>query len=121
MMWGYGQNLWWMWLWGVLLLVGVAALVLLAIRVFGGNGRGWGSAPGGPEHPGAWHPGQYGPPPGGTPPGAQPPGGLQGHPGAAPATPGRSQARLILDERFARGELTPEQYREHVKELGEGS
>jgi len=97
MMWGYGQNLWWMWLWGMLLLVGIAALVLLAIRVFGGSGRG---------QPGPGHAATYGPP---------------GGPGRRPGTPGgRSQARLILDERFAKGELTAEQYREHVKELGEG-
>lgn len=98
MMWGYGQNLWWMWLWGVLLLVGIAALVLLAVRVFGGSGRGW--------EPGPGHAGQYGQP------------GVPGrHPGNAG---GRSNARLILDERFAKGELTAEQYREYVKELGEG-
>ena len=98
MMWGYGQNLWWMWLWGVLLLVGVAALVLLAIRVFGGSGRG--------GQPGQGHSGSFGQP---------------GVPGRdAGAAGGRSRVRLILDERFARGELTAEQYREHVKELGEG-
>ncbi|WP_346958413.1 SHOCT domain-containing protein [uncultured Arthrobacter sp.] len=96
MMWGYGQNLWWMWLWGALLLIGVAVLVLLAVRVFSGTGRG--------PQPG--HPGPYGQP---------------GFPGRAPGTPGgKSPARLILDERFAKGELTAEQYREHVKELGEG-
>jgi putative membrane protein len=38
-----------------------------------------------------------------------------------PSTTGRSQARLILDERFARGELTAEQYRESLKVLGEES
>lgn len=97
MMWGYGQNLGWMWLWGMLLLVGIAVLVLLAIRVFGGPGRA--------GLPGHGQPGPYGAPP-----------------GRSPGTPGgRSQARLILDERFARGELTAEQYREHVKELGEGT
>ncbi|WP_373427185.1 SHOCT domain-containing protein [Arthrobacter sp. B3I4] len=98
MMRGYGQNLWWMWLWGVLLLVGIAALVLLAVRVFGGSGRGWETGPG--------HAGPSGQP------------GISGrHPGIAG---GRSTARLILDERFAKGELTAEQYREYVKELGEG-
>ena len=44
-------------------------------------------------------------------------GGMQGPPG--PYYPGRSRARQILDERFARGELTAEQYREHLKVLGE--
>jgi putative membrane protein len=43
-------------------------------------------------------------------------------PGPGPGAPysGKSQARLILDERFARGELTAEQYRENLKVLGEG-
>lgn len=36
------------------------------------------------------------------------------------ATPGGSRAREILDERFARGELTAEQYREQLRVLGEG-
>lgn len=38
-----------------------------------------------------------------------------------PAGPylGRSRARLILDERFARGELSAEQYREHLRVLDE--
>ena len=40
-------------------------------------------------------------------------------PGAPPPA-GESRARQILDERFARGELTADQYREHLKVLGEG-
>ena len=47
------------------------------------------------------------------PPGAQGPGG--------PPPAGASRARQILDERFARGELTADQYREHLKVLGGGS
>jgi putative membrane protein len=47
---------------------------------------------------------------GGEPGGGQAPGG-----GAS----GRSRARQILDERFAQGELTAEQYREQVQLLGE--
>ena len=31
-----------------------------------------------------------------------------------------SSARTILDERFARGDLTAEQYRERIRVLGEG-
>lgn len=89
MMWGYGQGMGWMWLWVPLLLVGVAMLVFLAVRVFGGGVRG-GYGPTGPQGPG-------GPPP-----------------------IGGSRARQILDERFARGELTADQYREHLKVLGEG-
>lgn len=96
----YGNGIGWMWLWGVLLLVGIAALVLLAVRLFTG----------GPGHGGANQPGRYGTPPYGPP--GTPPGG--------PGFPaGKSQARLILDERFARGELTAEQYRESLKVLGE--
>ena len=33
--------------------------------------------------------------------------------------PRRSDARRLLDDRYARGELTTEQYREQVAELGE--
>lgn len=36
-----------------------------------------------------------------------------------PAT--RSEARRLLDERYARGELSTEEYREHVENLGEGA
>ncbi len=91
-----------MWLWGLLLLIGIAVLVLLAVRLFTG-----GTSRGGPAQSGGAGP--YGPPygPPGTPPGGP------GFPG------GKSQARLILDERFARGELTAEQYRENLKVLGE--
>ena len=84
MMWGYGPNMGWMWLWGILLLVGIALLVLVAVRMFAGSGG---------------H------------------GGMQGPPG--PPYPGGSRARQILDERFARGELNADQYREHLNVLGE--
>jgi putative membrane protein len=49
--------------------------------------------------------------------GGYPPPGIQG-PGGPPE--GRSRARQILDERFASGELTADQYREQLKVLGEG-
>lgn len=42
-----------------------------------------------------------------------------GGPGAAGPTVGPSRARQILDERYAKGELTTEQYREQVQVLGE--
>ncbi|MET3706407.1 hypothetical protein [Arthrobacter sp. UYEF6] len=36
MMWDYGMNMGWtMWLWGILLLVGTALLVVVAVRLFG--------------------------------------------------------------------------------------
>jgi putative membrane protein len=34
--------------------------------------------------------------------------------------PARSTSRQILDERYARGELTADEYREHLTVLGEG-
>ena len=37
-----------------------------------------------------------------------------------PASPDLTSARKILDERFARGELTSEQYREQIRVLAEG-
>ena len=45
----------------------------------------------------------------------RPDGGQQG-PGARP---GRSRARQLLDERYARGEITTEEYRERLRELAE--
>ena len=97
----YGNGFGWMWLWGLLLLIGVAALVLLAVRAFSGstNHR---PAPSGRAGP-------YPAPPYGQP----------GFPPGAAGFPGKSQARLILDERFARGELSADQYRENLKVLGE--
>ena len=38
---------------------------------------------------------------------------------ASDQPPGRSQARSILDERYARGELSTEEYRERLQALGE--
>lgn len=38
---------------------------------------------------------------------------------SSPVGPRRSDARRILDERYARGELTTDQYRDQVAELGE--
>lgn len=38
---------------------------------------------------------------------------------ATPPASGRSRAREVLDERYARGELTTEEYRERLQTLGE--
>ena len=46
--------------------------------------------------------------------------GGQEHGGQWQGRPPASTARRILDERFARGELTAEQYREQLRVLGEG-
>lgn len=98
MMWGYGQGMAWMWLWGPLLLIGLALLVLLVVRLSGGGyGGGYGGGSGGGY--GRGYPGGYGPPP----------------------PPGENRARQILDERFAKGELSADQYREQLKVLREGS
>lgn len=95
MMWGYGDNnSGWMWVFGLLAIVSIALLVLLAVRMFS-TGTGRGGEPGGGQAPGA----------------DQASGG---------GTSGRSRARQVLDERFAKGELTAEQYREQVQVLGEG-
>lgn len=84
MMWGYGQGPGW-WLWGILLLLGLALLVVVAVRAFGGGIGGRGG---------------------------------RGQDSRGQETP--STARRILDERFARGELTAEQYLERLRVLGEG-
>ena len=48
-------------------------------------------------------------------------GGGRGYPGGyGPPPPVEDRARQILDERFAKGELTAEQYREQLKVLREG-
>ena len=39
--------------------------------------------------------------------------------GSTGPTPGLTRARQILDERYAAGELTTEQYREQIEVLGE--
>jgi putative membrane protein len=87
MMWGYGQDMGWMWLWSLLLLIGIALLVWLVVLVSTGGIRSR-HGHGGPD-------GRYFP-------------------------DGRDTARQILDERFARGELTADEYRERLRILNEG-
>lgn len=83
MMWGYGWDMGWMWLFMPLTLIAIVLLVWLLVRLFtGGLVRG----------------------------------GRDGAPGPFSSA---SRARQILDERFARGELTAEQYREQVQVLNE--
>ena len=40
--------------------------------------------------------------------------------GATDRQRGRSRAREVLDERYARGELTTQEYRERLQAIGEG-
>jgi putative membrane protein len=83
MMWGYGWDMGWMWLFGLLIMAGIAVLVLLAVRILAG-GMPQGDRPNADRGPFM-----------------------------------RSQARRILDQRFASGDLTAEQYQEHIRLLGE--
>lgn len=86
MMYGYGFNMWWMWLYGLLALAGLIVLVIVIVRVAaGGTTKN--------EHPGDLPAGQ----------------------GAGVA----STPRQILDERYAKGELTTEEYRERLAVLDE--
>jgi putative membrane protein len=88
---GFGMGDPWIWLWGGLLLVGVALLAILAVRGLAG----------GIDHRRRTLAGV----------GDAVLGDRRG--------PGRSRAREILDERFAQGELTSEEYRERLRILGE--
>lgn len=70
----------WMWLFGLLVLVGIVLLLVVVVRAVGGGiSRGTDTSP-----------------------------------------PGRNRAREVLDERYARGELNTEEYRERLRTLGEG-
>jgi len=91
MYWGHGYGMGWGWLVAFLALLALAALIVLVVRSF-----------------------TAGAPPG-TPPGA-PPGPPPSH---GQLSPPRSNARAILDERLARGEVTPDEYREIRRALDE--
>ncbi|WP_068163279.1 SHOCT domain-containing protein [Rhodococcus phenolicus] len=88
---GWGTNAGWgLWLFGALLLIGLVLLIVVAIRLLsrGPSGLGGHLATG---------PGYYPGPP------------------SAPGGPGG--ARGILDERYARGEIDAEEYRERRRTL----
>jgi putative membrane protein len=93
---GYGMGFGWIWgALGFLLLIGaLVALILLVVR------QGNRPAPGSHQPPASMAPGA--------------PGGPVG-----PGGPARSNARAIAEERLARGEITPEEYREIVRALDE--
>lgn len=77
----------WIWLVGLLVLVGLVLIVFVAVRAFsGGVDQG--------SHGGA---------------------------GALPGQGHRSTARQLLDERYAKGELSSEEYRERLTVLDENS
>jgi putative membrane protein len=79
---GFGMG--WMWVFWLLLVLGVVLLVVVAVRAIGGGVT-------------------------------RPTGDRRG----AGARPGRSRARELLDERYARGEITTEEYRERLSALEE--
>ncbi|MGV9668866.1 SHOCT domain-containing protein [Nocardia niigatensis] len=86
---GWGGGGWGVWLFAALMLLGLALVVLVAIRLLTRPGPGGHIAP--------W----AGPPPGG--------------PG------GSGRAHAILEERYARGEIDAEEYRERRRTLdGDG-
>lgn len=85
-MFGYGFNMGWMWLFGLLVLAGLVLLVIVIVR----------TATGGIKRTEA-----------------------RGVASAAPGAGVKSTPRQILDERYARGELTSEEYRERLAVLGE--
>jgi|tagenome__1003787_1003787.scaffolds.fasta_scaffold18858723_2 putative membrane protein len=81
---GLGSGIGWMWLFWLLLLVGVVLLAVVALRAVGG-------------------------------------GLTRGNRGAERLQQEPTRARQLLDERYARGELTTEEYRERLRVLGEDS
>lgn len=88
---GYGAGA--MWGFGLLVLIGVGLLVVLAVQVLGGGiSRGTGASTR-----------------------TRPP----REPGEGPR--GRGRAHEVLDQRYARGELSTEEYRERVQGLGDDS
>ncbi len=86
---GSGFMMGWTWLFWLLLIIGVVLLVILAVRAFSGRITRSGIDRG----PG---------------PGLERPNAI-----------GAAAARRILDERFARGELSTKEYRERLKVLGD--
>jgi putative membrane protein len=79
---GPGWGMGWMWLFWLLLVLGVVLLAVVVVRAVGGGVT------------------------------------REGRSGGSQAE--RSQARQVLDERYARGELSTEEYRERLRVLGEG-
>ncbi|MFT4468729.1 SHOCT domain-containing protein [Arthrobacter sulfonylureivorans] len=89
MMDSYGwSGMGWMWIFWVLLIVGLVLLIILLVRLIGGGMPGRGA-------------------------------GMPDRGAGGGRTAGDTRAREILAERYARGELTAEEYREALRTLGE--
>lgn len=86
---GSGYGMGWGWLFGLLMLLGLVLLVVVAVRALGG---------------GIWRD---------TSARDIGPGAGESH------QPARTRAREILDERYARGELNTDEYRDRLEALGE--
>ncbi len=86
MMFGYGANMWWMWLWGLVAVAGIVVLIVVLVRASSGGMSG---------------------------------GARQAIPPPVSGVPTGKTPRQILDERYAKGELTTEEYRERLTVLGE--
>jgi putative membrane protein len=81
---GFDMGMGWMWLFWLLLIVGVVVLAVVAVRAIGG-------------------------------------GISRSHGGKGRVPREQSRAREILDERYARGEISTEEYQERLRVLGEES
>jgi putative membrane protein len=88
---GYGSMMGSTWLFWLLLIIGFVLLVVPAVRAFSGGV----TRPGTGQGPGT------GPSP------------------DRPGMMGATSARRILDERYAKGELSTEEYRERLEVLGD--
>lgn len=91
MMWnGYGMGgMWWIWLWGLLVLAGIIFLVVVTAVDLRGRNRRLPQSRLDSEAPGPLDPSA------------------------------RRNSRDLLDERYARGELTTEEYRERIQTLAD--
>jgi putative membrane protein len=78
---GFDMGMGWMWLFWLLLIIGVVLLVVVAVRALGG-------------------------------------GVTRGDGGEGRVSQEQSRARQVLDERYARGEITTEEYQERLRVLG---
>lgn len=112
---GYGMDMGWMWLFGLLLLAGLVLLVVLIVRLLGG-GPDRNRPPQAPYQTPYQVPSQ-----------APYPGGQRPYP--APAEPpveyleppvANQRAREILAERYAAGEIDAAEYEERLRRIREG-
>ena len=90
MMWGNGYGSGWMWLFGIMVFLGLLLVIGAVVWAIASSNRNSGQPPYGADRAGQPH-------------------------GAGP-----SKARQILDERYARGEIDAQEYRDRRDALSEG-